>query len=1618
MLDSRTIEERNERLEQVSEHLHKRLKKAEAKDVDAFVRLFYAHVGAEDILQSNVGNLYGAAMAMWKFAQRRTIGEPRIRVYNPRVEDAGWKSPHTIIEIVNDDMPFLVDSVVGFLNTKGYHVHLIIHPILKVTRDAKGERKAVYTNGKDVGGSVRESMMHIEISEQTDPAVLDGIAQRLNDVLMDVRASVEDWQPMLGQLDDLIGELNGRKKLPLDAAEVQETREFLEWMRDDHFTFLGCRDYDYRQVDSNGEVTVAQENGLGILRDAKRHVLTPPNAPSEIDLSPIAQQFIRRPGLMLITKTSARGTVHRPVHMDYIGVKRYGRGGKVIGERRFVGLFTASAYNRTPRDIPLLRHKVDEAIRLSGVDASGHDGKALVHIIETYPRDELFQIEVETLAEIAKGILEIQERPHIRMFVRRDKFDRYFSILVYVPRERLSTELRNRYERILKDSLNGRVSNYYTQVGDSPLARMHYIIGINPPGVPDGVDYGAIEQRLTAAARSWHDDLYDALVDRWGEERGARLAARYGEGFPTSYAESFDAELALSDIERIEALGGEDTIALDFYRTIEDPDHTARFKIFHPTTAVPLSDCLPMLENMGLKVMGESPHRLRLSGDEEVWVHDFLVEDPQGAEIDLSRLKGKFEEAFARIWAGEVENDGFNRLVLRGGLSWREVVVLRAYCKYLRQTGMTFSQDYLESTLANHPEVARLLVDLFVTRLDPAGGDGRDERIAAIEIKILGGLEAVASLDEDRILRRYLNLMQSTLRTNFFQPTADGTPKSYLSFKLDSLQVAELPKPRPFREIFVYAPRVEGVHLRGGKVARGGLRWSDRREDFRTEVLGLMKAQMVKNAVIVPVGSKGGFVPKRLPQSDDRDVVMAEVVECYKTFIRGLLDLTDNRIGDAVVPPEHVVRFDDDDPYLVVAADKGTATFSDIANGVALDYGFWLGDAFASGGAKGYDHKAMGITARGAWESVKRHFREMNRDIQNEPFTVIGVGDMSGDVFGNGMLLSRHTRLMVAFDHRHIFVDPDPDTEKSWHERKRLFELPRSSWDDYDKSLISKGGGVFDRRTKSIKLTPQIKQMAGLSTDSATPAELINALLRAEADLLWFGGIGTYVRATTESDDAVGDRANDAIRVTAPQLRVKVVGEGANLGVTQLARIEFASRGGRINTDAVDNAAGVDCSDHEVNIKILVDSIVSDGEMTAKQRDRLLSEMTDEVGDLVLQDNYLQTQTLTALQSLGPTLLESHARFMRELERKGALDRQVEFLPDEEVLAEREAAGRGLTRPELAVLVAYAKMSLFEQLLASDLTDSSALTNDLVKYFPRPLRRRHRDAILSHRLRDEIIATVTANSIVNRVGITFMNDMIEETGETAGNVSRCYTAARELFGLRAIWNGIEALDNKVPSETQVRMIVSAAELMRRATLWFLRNVEQPLRITKVSEDFGEGIAALAGNLHSIISETEIEAMQRRVAELQEKGVPEDLAQRVEGLLALGSGCDIVHVAKSCGRPVEDVGRVYFTVGARLGLDQLRQKAEAMSTDDHWHQAAITSIIEDLYGQQRALSNAILGAAGDISCEAAVDQWCQEHSAEVARNRGMLEEFEASGGLDIAKLALANRYMRRFIVEAA
>ena len=1570
--------------------LRERLEPARAAIAAVLLDAYLVGLSAADLDGLDATAIYGAVLSLLAFAREREPGKAKLRAFAPDPERDGWNSRHSVIEIVNDDMPFLVDSVAAELSRQGLAVHLLVHPVLGAHRDHHHRLEGFSA----IGAGAAESLMHIEIDRQDEDGHRRAI-QALERVLDDVRGAVADWAPMRAAAKAAHGELAA-----IGGEEAEETAAFLDWLHDDHFTFLGWRRFAFGP---RNKVAVEGE-GLGLLRSSDSWVFD--DKVSLADMPADVRAFLHRPDLLMVTKSARYSTVHRPVHLDVVGVKRCDSSGRVIGMDTFVGLFTAAAYTLSPAQIPLLRHKVERCMARAAFSPHGHDAKALANILETYPRDELFQSGDESLFATAVGILRLQARPRAALFVRKDEFERFVSCLVFLPRDRYDTPLRLAVQTLLESAYGGKIAAYTTQVADLPLARLHVVIRTDANTIP-AVDERELEARIAEAARSWSDLLQRALVEAHGEIAGLGLARRYGQAFPASYRERVPVTVAVADIDRVEQVATGGDIAIVLSRPVEAADHQARLKLFHRTDAVALSDLLPMLEAMGLKVIAEVPHDIR-AGDQSpvVWIHDFEVESADGGAIDLASRGHAFEEALARVWRGEAESDGFNRLVLKAGLDWRQIAVLRAYAKYLRQAGGTYSQSYIERATAANPAAAAALVGLFLARFDPAGtGDGGDAR-AGIEAV----LADVESADDDRILRRFLNLIDATLRTNYFQRGADGAPKPVLAFKLDSRAIDDLPAPRPLVEIWVYSPRVEAVHLRGGRVARGGIRWSDRREDFRTEVLGLMKAQMVKNAVIVPVGAKGGFVVKRPPAAGGRDAFQAEGIACYKAMMGGLLDLTDNLAGANVVPPEAVIRHDGDDPYLVVAADKGTATFSDIANAISVERGFWLGDAFASGGSRGYDHKVMGITARGAWEAVKRHFREMGVDCQADAFTAIAIGDMSGDVFGNGMLQSPTMRLVAAFNHSHIFIDPDPDPARSFAERRRLFDQVKA-WPDYDPAALSPGGGIFLRSAKTIPVSAEMKARFGLEADSLSPNALIRALLVQPVDLLFFGGIGTYVKARSESQAEAGDRANDALRIDGGELKARVLGEGANLAVTQLGRIDYARSGGRINTDAIDNSAGVDTSDHEVNIKILLDALVSGGDLTPKQRDTLLVAMTDEVAALVLRDNILQTQAISVMEAQSPELLDACGRFMRLLEKAGRLDRAIEFLPDDDALTKRAAAREGLLRPELAVLLAYAKIWLYDSVIHSNLPDDPFLGGDLARYFPTAIRERFAAEIPTHRLHREIIATTVTNSMVNRVGVAFVAEMMEKTGFGPADIARAYIVARDAYRLRDIWREVEALNGKVPAAIQSKMMIEANRLLERATAWVLRSVPVPFNIGATIAELSTGIAALEAALDRLVPPELAEALASRAAEYVAQGATPELARRVASLIVLASAADIVRIATGHGLTVEQAGGLYFAVGSRFALGSLRLAAQGLSARGHWDKLAAGAAIEELYGHQRAITITVAVEAPGLAPAEALTAWIAANRVVVDRADALLAEIKALAQIDLAMLTVVNRQLR-------
>jgi glutamate dehydrogenase len=1491
------------------------------------------------------------------------------------------------------------------VNRHGLTLHLIMHPIIAVKRGADGT--LVDLAADDDKDARHESFIRVEVDRIIEPARLDELAADLVRVLDDVRAAVADWKAMRDRLQAILAD-TGKRPPPLPADELSEGKAFLAWLADNHFTFLGYRCHEL--VVQNGEdaLKIVAGSSLGILREGESKEV----ATSFAALPPEVKAYARRPELLVVTKSTSRSTVHRPGYLDYIAVKRFDAKGEVCGEDPFLGLFTSTAYNAKPSDIPLLRRKTANVVARAGLVPGGHADKALINILENYPRDELFQITEDDLLHTTMGILHLGERQRFRLFVRRDPFERFLSCLIYAPRENYTTELRQKWQTILTQAFNGSSSEFNAHLSESALARILITVRTTPGNIPS-FDVRDLEARLAAVARRWTDDLKQALIEAVGEARGNDLARQFGAAFPAAYREDFAARAAVPDIQVVAKLSEAEPLGMSLYRPLEATPGTLRFKLYHLGAPVTLSDSLPMLEHMGLKVLDERPYRVTPEGSPPVWMHDLGMQSAiADTEVEIDALHSVFEEAFGRIFRGEVENDDFNRLVLAARLPAQEIVVLRAYAKYLRQIGFPLSQAFIEATLAAHAYIARVLVDLFKIRFDPDGTAGAGAKTADKVREIEVALEKVENLSEDRVLRQYLAMILATTRTNFWHRDAAGLHKSFVSFKFDPSKVPGLPDPKPMFEIFVYSPRFEGVHLRGGKVARGGLRWSDRPEDFRTEVLGLVKAQMVKNTVIVPVGSKGGFVLKRAPPPSDREAYMKEGVACYQDYLRGLLDITDNRVGEKIVPPPQVKRHDPDDPYLVVAADKGTATFSDFANGISKEYGFWLGDAFASGGSAGYDHKAMGITARGAWESVKRHFREMGVDTQITDFTVAGIGDMSGDVFGNGMLLSRHIKLLAAFDHRHIFLDPDPDTEASFVERERMFKLPRSSWADYDAKLISAGGGIHSRSAKSIVLTPQVKAALGITADALAPIELVNAILKAPVDLLYNGGIGTYVKAQSESHAQVGDRANDALRVNGRELKCRVVAEGGNLGCTQLGRIDYAVAGGRINTDAIDNSAGVDTSDHEVNIKILLGLAITEGELTEKQRNTLLVEMTDDVAALVLRDNYFQTQALSVTGRIAPQLLDAQQRFIQYLEKAGKLNRALEFLPSDEEIGERRAKSIGLTSPERAVMLAYSKIWLYDELLASTLPDDVWVETALARYFPKALRKRYARYMARHPLKREIIAAHVTNSMINRVGSTFVHRLLETTGGKPHEIVRAYLLNREIFRFVTLWQQIEALDNKVDDAVQSAMLIDTARLIDRGTTWFLRS-------RRLSEDMGATIThfaarvdALATRLPQLLDEADRARIEAAVAHYVAQGVSRELPERVVTFDTLYATLDIVEVADSTQRPVEIVAEIYFDLATRLGLPWLREMIVALPGQAHWQMLAKGAMLDDLSGLQRTITGEVIVGGGDIAApDGLIAAWQDRNRRGIERAAQLLGELRTAAPIDAAMLSVALRELR-------
>ncbi len=1533
--------------------------KNQGKNFEKFIRIFFAEITSHDFLNYSIEDLYNSALSSFNFIAERNTEGPKIKIHNPCLEKNGFESHYTLLEIVNDDMPFLVDSTVSYLDKYGLKIANIVHPIISVTRDKNGKLIEISTE-KD---AKKESVIHLHLEKITSVSDMATIQENIKRILKTVYLTVGDWQAMIALARKAQSQLANVKTTIKSPAEISEIKEFISWVINGNFVFLGAKEFNIKEVEgSEYNLEEVQVSGFGIFRSEYEELRPEVQNSSfeEVDDS------VKNPYIIEILKSRYRSRVHRSANAERIRIQKISADGKIIGEFRFIGLFSSSVYYESASSIPLIRGKVAKVIADSGYIKGGHNYKDLISAIESYPRDDLFQISDEDLLRNTTGIVSICGRSQVRFFARKDKFNRFVSCLIYMPRNRSNTEVREKIKNYLAEIYSGEVADSFLQLSDSNLIRMHLIIRTDKL-IPH-VDELMVENEIIKMTKIWSDDLQEAVKAKFGDEKRFSFFSKYKNAFSISYANRFDARRAAIEIEKIEQCLEKQSILFNLYRSSDLlPDDVAEFKIYSPDKELILSEIMPLLESFGFNVIQEHTYIVNIENDDrtrgkkKVWIHYFHMNLSKSGHKFTEKIKLNFEKTISLICKGITEVGFLNKLVVAADLNWKQIYMLRAYARYLYQSGFRYSKSHMADVFVRYSELTKLLVGLFEAKFDPSFKEDFSERKKEIEVlseQISMGLNEVRDASDDAVLRRFFNAIQATLRTNYYQNSKTGGFKGYLSFKFDSHKLPDLPLPVPYAEIFVYSPRVEAIHLRGGKVARGGLRWSDRHEDFRTEVLGLMKAQMTKNAVIVPVGSKGGFVVKSNTSSFTRDELQKEGIECYKTFLRGLLDVTDNVLNGKIEHPQHVVRYDEADPYLVVAADKGTATFSDIANSISAEYNFWLGDAFASGGSAGYDHKKMGITAKGGWISVMRHFREMGIDTQTQDFTCVGIGDLGGDVFGNGMLLSKHIKLIAAFNHMHIFLDPNPDAEKSFIERQRIFNLPRSTWLDYNPALLSQGGAIFERSAKSLQISPEIKFALAIEKDELTPHELIRAILKAPVDLLWNGGIGTYVKASDETDQEVGDRANDLLRVNGADLRCKVVGEGGNLGFTQRGRIEYALNKGRINTDAMDNSAGVDCSDHEVNIKIALIAAMRSNKINFEERNKVLESMTDEVSHLVLNDNRLQTQAISIAESLSYTALGDQAQFLDKLEKSGLLNREIEFLPNKKEINRRSINKLGLARPELCVMLAYSKMSIYNQLLGSDLVKDEYFTHELFSYFPQIMQKQFADEISSHQLRKEIIATQITNFVVNRLGITFVNQISYDNGFSIPDVVRCLIIACDSFGLREVWEEIEALDGKIAAHVQMQMFLSANKLCERSVMWLLRN--QPKgEIRPVVERFRKIAKEISGILPEVLAQDSRDAFEKKAEGYRLNNVDQKLAFRIASMDPIASIFDIAEILSAYNYDLKTIAKLYFAIGTRFSLKWLRNRVSEMDFGSYWQKLSSKTILEDLYYYQLHIAKSVV-----------------------------------------------------------
>ncbi len=1556
--------------------------------------LLFGHVSADDVLTFRPEALAATCVHAYQEIAQWEEGKTLIHVGPVDGVDLAGRAL-TVVTVVDRNMPFLFDSIMGEISTAHRDISLAAHPVLSLRHTDAGNLKDIdlAIAGQSDEGWRKVSLIMVMVPRLSAEATRL-LKSNLRKVLDQVHRAVADWRTMLSKLDTVVTELQGSGGSQ-HLAEREEALAFLEWLRDDNFTFLGMREYKFSGTGKDAKVERAEKTGLGILSDPEVRVLR--QGTGHVTTTPELLAFLQGPDALIVTKANVRSLVHRRTYMDYVGVKRYDESGRVTGELRIVGLFTSTAYTRSVLNIPLLRSKAAAVVSSFGFDQESHSGKVLLNALESYPRDELFQIDVPMLAGFCEQIIELNDRPRVRVLPRIDRFDRFVSVIVYVPRDQYDTDARGRIGAYLKDVFDARLSAYYPAFPEGGVARVHFVLGRSGSRTP------RVSQEML-------ENTVRRIVTRW-EDQFSLLAGVDSLALHTSdaYRDRFTPEEAVEDLPNFLQCSEEVPICIDFYQRDGEASENLSLKIFHIDAPVALSRRVPLLENLGFNVISEQTFEVAVGVDvtqtRKVVLHNMELVHREGIAVDLARLVDQLDEAFLETWFGRIENDGFNRLVIAAGLTAREIKVLRAYSRYLRQAGITYSQGYIAETLNRYPEIAADLFSLYEARFNPAlKAKAAAKTYSEISERIETALARVPSLDEDRIFRRLVNVISASLRTNYYQQDSDGELRRTLAFKLDPRALDGIPEPRPYREIFVYGSQVEGVHLRFGPRARGGLRWSDRAQDDRTEVLGLVKAQQVKNAVIVPVGSKGGFYPKELPASGSRDDIFNAGREAYKTFISTLLSVTDNIVDSKVVSPENTVCQDDGDPYFVVAADKGTATFSDTANAISQAHHFWLDDAFASGGSDGYDHKKMGITARGAWEAVERHFREMDIDIQKTEFTVAGVGDMSGDVFGNGMLLSPKIRLVAAFDHRDIFIDPIPDCKKTFAERKRLFNVGRSSWQDYDQSLLSPGGMIISRSEKQVTLTKQAAAAIGLSATKATPFEIIIAILKTEVDLLWFGGIGTYIKDAGESDAEVGDRANDPVRITAAEVGAKVIGEGANLGVTQLGRIAFGLRGGRCNSDAIDNSAGVNSSDLEVNIKIALSAAMRANRLSLPNRNKLLVNMTDEVAALALRNNYLQTLAISLVERRSARATGDLSRLMNRLEDDGHLDRAVETLPDDQTLSERVAAGNPLTRAEIGVLLSYAKIVLFDDLIASALPDDPYFETDLFRYFPEGMHKSHGKDIKEHRLRREIIGTVLANDAINRGGPSFISRLVDATGMLPSDIVKTYVMVRDGLGLPELYEAVDKLDNKVPGDIQNELYAGLGHVIRSVSRWGLKTGSSALPIAPTVKAMQAAVATLETILPSLVPEFMQSEASHWYERSVENGVPKKLATRLSHLPSLALIPEIMQIARDANADLKKTAKTFFDVTEMFRISRMDAAAQQATVSDHYEVLAIARSLDEINAARREICRTALKKFGKETDPAKA--WHDDDDMRIDRGQSRISELIDGGEITIPRLTVA------------